>query len=320
MTAHTGDLQPRPRRGKPVWRIAGWLVVAALLGWIAVLVAGEMRSVEWHLPEARAWPLALAVPVLAGAYLLRAICWSVVLRRMGDGGSLAGGACIFLAAQLTRYLPGKAWPILGAGWLGARTGRSAALCAVNTAIAFGVHQVVGMTLALLVLWRFESQRVGLLTLVVVALCGLVLLPATPLPARILRRFEQWSGRDRGDVRLPRFADWTAITACSAATWVLFGVTLQLLIRGLLPALPPPTVTEATGAIAAAGAAGVLVLVAPGGLGVREAVLVALFTPTIGPAGAAMVAVAMRVWMTVVEVGLGVGGVGASEYVKRRKSE
>lgn len=64
---------------------------------------------------------------------------------------------------------------------------------------------------------------------------------------------------------------------------------------------------ATGGMALGWAAGLIVLPAPAGAGVREAVLVATLAPQIGVASALTVAVASRMLLLLADVGLAVIG-------------
>jgi uncharacterized membrane protein YbhN (UPF0104 family) len=76
---------------------------------------------------------------------------------------------------------------------------------------------------------------------------------------------------------------------------------MLLAGGLLPRvrLDAPT---ATGAFTASYLAGLLALVAPGGIGVRESVMILLLQGPIGLAAATVLALASRVLLTLAELG------------------
>jgi uncharacterized membrane protein YbhN (UPF0104 family) len=82
----------------------------------------------------------------------------------------------------------------------------------------------------------------------------------------------------------------------------YGLALWLLARGLLPhaglGLLPATTVFTTSYLA-----GFLALFAPGGIGVREGALVATMQRAglATPAEAAVIAVASRIWLTVLEI-------------------
>jgi uncharacterized membrane protein YbhN (UPF0104 family) len=73
----------------------------------------------------------------------------------------------------------------------------------------------------------------------------------------------------------------------------------MLTRGLVPDTPLP-LTAAIGAFTLGYILGVLALFAPGGVGVRELVLIGLLAPFLGSGGAVAVSVASRLVLTVLE--------------------
>src|SRR5213080_3876772 len=87
---------------------------------------------------------------------------------------------------------------------------------------------------------------------------------------------------------------------SLLSWVTYGVAFWLLARGLgLPGALP--VARAAGVFALGHILGLLALFAPGGVGVREVVLIGLLTPALGGGGAVALSVASRILLTVTEV-------------------
>jgi uncharacterized membrane protein YbhN (UPF0104 family) len=86
------------------------------------------------------------------------------------------------------------------------------------------------------------------------------------------------------------------------SWGTYGVALWMLARGLLPdALSLPLAT-AIGAFTLGYILGLLALFAPGGVGVRELVLIGMLAPALGSGGAVALSVASRVLLTLTEAG------------------
>jgi len=94
----------------------------------------------------------------------------------------------------------------------------------------------------------------------------------------------------------------------AGVWTLYGLGFWSLCQGMVGEAGP-SFLPATGIFAAAYVAGYLVLIAPGGLLIREGAMVALLvaiTPLTTPVAAAL-ALAARLWATVAELAaLGLG--------------
>ena len=83
------------------------------------------------------------------------------------------------------------------------------------------------------------------------------------------------------------------------SWGTYGASLWMLCRGLLPGAHLPLGT-AVGAFTLGYTLGLLALFAPGGVGVRELVLIGLLAPFLGSGGAVALSVASRILLTVLE--------------------
>ena len=100
--------------------------------------------------------------------------------------------------------------------------------------------------------------------------------------------------------LPMPAALTAV-GVTLLSWISYGLAFWFLGKGLL-AESIPTARAAIGVFAAGYIVGLLALFAPGGVGVRELVYVALLGPMIGSAGALALSIASRLLLTVTEAG------------------
>jgi uncharacterized membrane protein YbhN (UPF0104 family) len=89
-------------------------------------------------------------------------------------------------------------------------------------------------------------------------------------------------------------------ALGVVSWIAHGTAFWLLARGLgLPGSLP--IATALGVFSLGYVLGLLALFAPGGVGVREVVLIGLLTPALGAGGAVALTVASRILLTLTEV-------------------
>jgi hypothetical protein len=86
----------------------------------------------------------------------------------------------------------------------------------------------------------------------------------------------------------------------AVTWILIGVSFWMTARAFLP-VKASDLAFYMGAFAAAWLVGLIAIYAPSGIGVREAVLVAILGPRIGSADALVIAVVSRAVFTVADL-------------------
>jgi glycosyltransferase 2 family protein len=167
-----------------------------------------------------------------------------------------------------------------------------------------VNIAAGIVVAVLTGWRTLDvlsrghAAVGVALLVALVL-GLALLPfVLPLMVGVAERV---TGR-RFDVgRLPPRAIAIAV-AGNVVGWLMYGVAFMALVKGVLGDARGSTLSYVA-VYASTYVLGYLAFFIPGGLGVRDLALASAM-PALGlatPAQAALVAVASRLWLTILEV-------------------
>lgn len=290
------------------WR---WLrPVAAILfvGFAVAVVASQWQEAKTAAAAAVIrWPLigAATVTVLV-AYGLLIETWRRTVAAWGQNERLGWGdaASIWFISNLGRYVPGKVWQIGAMGVMAQEQGVSA-LTAAGSALVVNIVSViagVGVVVATggRVLARYAGETTALAAVLIAAL--LILPVGATLMLRLYRRL---TGRELNVGSLPPRALVVALVGTSIA-WLLYGLAFRWFAQGVG--------TSATAGLASYTAAytfsyllGYLVLLAPGGIGVREGALVASMTQ-LGLASvgeATLVAVTSRLWLTALEVVPGV---------------
>ncbi len=269
-------------------------LVAAFVGRTLVRYWDEFRSLELEL-DLHAGLIVLAALAVWATYALLIEAWRRVLSGWGQSLGYLPAVRIWCVSNLGRYLPGKVWGVAGLAVLAQRAGVSG-WAAAGSALAM------------------QALAVGTGASVVAVFAPGVLSPLKLVVAGVLAVGAVWAliSRDLGSraARLVRpdveFRPLTPGTALAAAaitlvSWLAYGVAFWLLARGLLgdAAL---ALSSAIGVFAAGYIVGFLALFAPGGVGVRELVFVALLTPELGSGGAVALSVASRLLLTVTESG------------------
>ncbi len=290
-----------------------WGLFAAIVVGVSRQFARILAAVSWaDVAEAGQW--GLLVPA-AGLYLAAHSCWATfwmhLLRQQGIAiGWYAAWRC-YLLSQLGKYVPGKAWVIvLRAGMLRQQLGAHplpvSLTATYETLTSMGAGALVAVAcLPFVGIVPAElSGRWGVLA-------GVAALPVLlGLLHRLALAYYGRSGRG-GEVRtqppsLPLLAAGLGYGLCG---WCLLGVSLHVAIRSLAPAWPawPAQYPAELGMIALAYVAGFVILVAPGGLGVREWLLLQTLAPALAgmtetpEAVAVMVALMLRLIWTMAEV-------------------
>jgi uncharacterized membrane protein YbhN (UPF0104 family) len=109
------------------------------------------------------------------------------------------------------------------------------------------------------------------------------------------------GRDIAPPTVSATSIWTAAIV-SALSWLFYGLAFELFVRGLL-GVSPGEISSYIAVYTAAYILGFISPIAPAGLGVREFTLAAFMTQLglANEADAALVAIAARLWLTIVEL-------------------
>ena len=206
---------------------------------------------------------------------------------------------VFFISQLGKYLPGNVGQFLGRGVLAKSTGIPVGV-AVGTAVFEGIwNLVIGLTLALLSTWvLYDLVTVHSVNPAFGAKAGWLLALALVLPwlsVKVLNAVLPNLSRKVGGgelLRLPRLRTSLLVSLLILINFMMLGYVLKLQAEVFFAA-PDVDWLSITLLFSSAWVAGYVVPGAPGGLGVREAMMVVLLTPLTGAPVATGLAVSMR---------------------------
>lgn len=294
-----------PGARRIAWRFAQYALAIAFVIFAAWTIWRQWRdasAAELNIELHWGW-LGLSSLVVLATYGLLVEIWRRLLARSGARVSFALAARVWFVSNLGKYVPGKVWQLTSMATMMRREQVSLAV-AGSSAIMVAVCNVVAGFVVVLALGTQSLRALGartqgaVMAATVILLLALLLAPLTvkwaaTLVGRVMKRTVSLS--------IPAVAVWES-TAGYVITWLLYGVAFELFAVAV--------VGRAGGSWAAYVATftlsylvGYLALPAPGGLGVREwamtTVFVALKLGT--PAEAAVITVASRLWLTVLEV-------------------
>ena len=285
------------------WRYAQWLGGAAVLAFVVRYLirnwdAIRQEPIAWRLTPG--WILASLVLVLF-TYALLVEAWRRMLMGWGPRLPWLDSARVWVLSSMGKYVPGKLWAIAGMAVMAQRRGVPAwtatASAVLLQVVSIGTGALlVGVTGITTLEAHRPGSRIALAIILLGSVVGLVAVTWTPLTRRLLARF-----RSAGSERLtPAPAALAFGIAANFAAWLLYGAALWTLARGVLPGAAL-SFWEAAGAFAGSYIAGLLFLLAPGGLGVREGVFMWMLQDRIGPANALALAAVSRLGMTLADV-------------------
>ena len=285
-------------------KLLRWALGLVVLACVARAIARNWQDLEAHPIAWTFRPLPALGSVLL-VWLMYAILIEAWRRMLGGWGQALGrreATRIWLVSSLGKYVPGKVWAIAGMAVM-AREAGVAAWAATASAVILQVLALgSGAAVAGLLGGRaLEATRPDLLPWFwvggVLALGGASLL-LVPGMVRWLLGLVKLAGPESAT---PGLEPLVLGLLANVLAWLGYGMALWLLG---LAVLPEPTLGAplAIAAFAASYVAGFVVLIAPGGLVVREGLLIVLLQGSVGLGAATALALASRVLLTITEVG------------------
>jgi glycosyltransferase 2 family protein len=290
------------------WRTLLRTLVAVAIVWLVLrYVSAQWTDIRSSAITLRpSWlGLAGASVFMLGAYFVLISSWRMLLDLWGSPLGLGESARIWFVSSLGKYVPGKVVAIGAMAILAkeagaspiAATGSAIIMQLVNLAAGFSLVAVVG---AGEIFAAYPAFRVASWIAIVTTAVGLAFGPqllqwTAAAGARLLRRPAP---------TLPPITRSALLTIFGAnvLAWMLYGVGFGLFWSALLGRGGGVTMA-ALAVYTASYLLGYIVLIAPGGFGVREAALIALLVSLklATPADAALLAAASRIWLTVLEI-------------------
>ncbi|HEU4996393.1 MAG TPA: lysylphosphatidylglycerol synthase domain-containing protein [Gemmatimonadaceae bacterium] len=285
---------------------AQFVAAAVVLYFVVRALAAQWDSFRAQPLEARPvwWAVVVSGVIVLLAYALLVQTWRVLLDSAGQSLGFWRAARIWTISNLWRYVPGKVWQIPAMSGLARQANVSAAAAAGSAVLSTVLNIASGLAIVLALGWRWvdtisPSARAIAIVLIILAALGLIVLPF------VLAQFGAWVARLSGrQVQLdaPPARTVFLATVGNIAAWLLYGVAFMWMVRGVIGSAAGAT-WQYIAVYTASYVVGYLILIAPGGIGPREGVMIALL-PSLGLATskqAVLIAGASRVWLTILEI-------------------
>lgn len=311
-----------PARG---WRrLLGWPLFAAFT---AVLIPGlwlALRSQDWTVLAAvtqRGDPGRIGL-LLAGALLVTTIgpvlgmlSWRAIVTDLGVPLTTPQAVRLFCIGFLSKYVPVKGLALVVAARLARSSGMSLGRFFGSGTLSLGVTVLTGLAVGLLAAVELFGAGAGWLALALAPMALLVFRPGLinwsgELAMRVLRRPPPEGAVSARGMR--------RAVALQSLAWLVSGVHLWLLALAM-DAPAARSLLLCVGAFGLATVVGLLVVVVPDGIGVRESILMAALAAVLPVPAAAVVVLASRLVTTVSEVGLGALALLGAEVAHRRST-
>jgi glycosyltransferase 2 family protein len=251
--------------------------------------------------------LAVALLVGSGAMLIIGLGWRRCLAVLGASRPARDTLHWYYVGQLGKYVPGGIWPVLGRGEMARRGGVPGSVGYSSTVLSLGVTYLAAILTVALALATGAAGRDGVAWQPVLALLPLGILALHPRVVRFVLKTSRRLTRRELRIPVPPWSTSIGLLLWHVPAWFAVGGATWLVAAALDSSTPD--LRNLLFATVLSWVVGFLVVPAPGGIGVREAVFVAAATSLSSTGVAAAVAVVARVFFILVDlVGAGLSTV------------
>lgn len=279
-------------------RLARWAWLARAVFLISACVAAfaliwrEGENIFKALGAIQPHHAALALALSMGHIFASYLAWRVIIAGRDPQLTATNSARIFFLGQIGKYLPGGVWPFLASAEFGRDAGLKSRTTMASLFLALMANLGSGVILCLIAL----PQALDLLPTDPLWLLAAIAALAILLHPALLRKITSAAGIDLA----PSPGRVFGAGILSVATWLFAGLHLIVLTRGIGVPLDATDLMLFTAIYAFAWIAGFLFMIAPAGLGAREATMIALLATIMPLAAAGGIALMSRLLMTLAD--------------------
>ncbi len=309
----TSDSEPVPngRLKKWFWRIVKWGLCLLVLGFVAQRAFELWRQEDWsNIPFDWPW-LFLAGLAYTLGWLPSVWFWQRMIGRVGGKVSFCDAARAYYCGHLGKYVPGKATVLVIRSALLKGRGSTVSVSVLTATCETLMMMATGAAMAVILFpWLIPAEQIAhwpaflrwimataWLPGLIVALGCLILSPIIASFLTLLAVKFTPKGMMGGESRVQITRNLVLQgLAAFALSWMLHGLSLGFTLRAVSDSVDWTRWPVWTGGVGGATAVGFAALFAPGGLGVREGLLMAVLEnqPEVTSGQAVVVPLLLRV--------------------------
>jgi glycosyltransferase 2 family protein len=278
----------------------GSILTVLSLVYLAIKLFGNFKSIPPFANGIEVFVVLIASSIVSSAsFVLLAVGWSILLKGGGIQLPLVESFGIMGKAQIGKYLPGNVFHYVQRASLGAAFGITPEV----SALSMGVEALLFPVCALIIVFTslFFGQTnilriedlIGDRTISIAVAAGIVLAGTAALIAN--KKTRRWLYERRG------YVDGKRAAMCLFLYGIFFivmGLNNYFLVHFIWQKELPLQWYEYTWGFTAAWLLGYIVPGAPGGIGIREAAVLAIYGPVMGDGMAASLAILWRLIATI----------------------
>ena len=273
-------------------------IVLISLAFMFFLLQNQWNEIQDIKVEIRPFYLIISSLLLILIFFLDALGWHLILNAMGHHPSPVRSMYVWMISSITRYLPGGIWAYTSravmAKELGISLKSSIVSMYIETILLVSSALIVGLP-ALLYITDISTNP--LVILLVVPILGLFLHP------KVFRIFRFLPGEICQKISsldlLPAKVTF-ALYVYYIVFWLLFGAVFVCFSQAIYPTGIENWIVIAS-SMAIGFSIGFIVIIFPGGIGIRESTIYFMLLPIFPPTACLIVSIGSRIWIIIAEI-------------------
>lgn len=285
-------------------RVALVVTVVAVCSWfIWKQASGGYQTVLMAGLRIPPWRILASWLCTAAATALGAWEWVLLVHALGGELELTRGISVHLTSMLSKYLPGAIWPYAGKAYLTTREGVTAGIASLSVVGEFGIVHFAGVLTMILSLPFSDFVRASAPERVALQAIAIAITMISILAVAVLGKRWAPSKKNAAGADLAWQPNWSRVAlvlAAVLATWWLLGLGFSILYG---PSTSPwwQHLARYTFVLAAGLLLGRIAFFLPTGLGLREAIIVALLASSSDATLVVVLAIIFRLEMLAGEI-------------------
>lgn len=302
MTPSSDSVTTR-RKYLPVVRLIQLILLATVCWFVAKAMYQGLSRIDWENTHFAWGYISAACACLVGHMIFVGSAFHSLLGRITILSPWHFSVAATWLSRAGKYIPGKVFSVMGLAYLLHKKGVSGYAAVTSALLNTILVVVVGLIVAAPLL-ALDPDVANVLPAPWLISAGIMLVGLMLLHPGMIRRLlslARSSIADKTIVTPLRWSDYARPAVHVAGQWLTAGMALWCVCRSIDSSFDIAAIPQMVSLSALAIVGGFLALFAPAGIGVREAIYLAVLTRTMGLANASVAIIAMRLIYTVIDL-------------------
>lgn len=284
------------------FRVLGTIIIL-----LSILYLGKSVYGNWNQIQNISWRpnfifLFLSFSIEMFVQIMGVFFWTRIIKFLGAGIALKKALKIWFVSSLGRYLPGKAWHLLGMMFLLSKEGIPAEV-SITSSIFVQVYSLVpGIIISAFSILPFVGNSNVIIAILAISVFTVLFISHPKIIGKLIRFLAQKRGKN---IVVPGISPMNSflILLSYLIYWILRGIGFFLFVKSFYFEIGFNLLPIAVSVFSSSYIIGLLFLLSPGGVGIRESVMLKMTDILLKiPTGIASgLTIFNRIWLTLIEL-------------------